>query len=66
MIAEGTLSGAVGSSILFGNVSPVVIPLGKDDGDHLTGLQRHFHNMLVWKYRSRKHRTFISHKNVQS
>jgi hypothetical protein len=66
MITERTLLCTIRGSILFGNVPPIIVPLGKDDGDHLTGLQRHFHYVFVGKCHGRKHRTLIDDKNIHN
>jgi hypothetical protein len=66
MIAKGTLLRIVGETVFLGNVSPIIIPLGEDDRDHLTGLQRHFNNVFIRKCHGRKNGARIINEDVQS
>ena len=66
MISECSLFSTIRGSILFRNSTPIIIPLGEDDRDHLTGLQGHFHYVFVRKCRSRNYRTFINDKNIHN
>jgi hypothetical protein len=66
MITEGTLLRTIRETVFLGNVSPIIIPLGEDDRDHLTGLYTHLRYMTVRKYNSTFYWTGGSDKYIQS
>jgi hypothetical protein len=64
MITERTLLRTVRETVFFGNGSPIIVPLGEDYRDHLTGLQGHFNYVFIRKCHGRKYWTLIIGKNV--
>jgi hypothetical protein len=66
MITERTLLRTIRETVFLGNVPPIIIPLGVDDGNHLTSFQSHLHYVFVRKCHGRKHRALIGHKDVHN
>jgi len=66
MITERTLLRTVRETVLLGNGAPIIIPLGEDYRDHLTGLQGHLHYMFVRKCHGRKNGTLIIHEDIHN
>jgi hypothetical protein len=66
MITESTLLCTVWETVFFRNISPIIVPLGEDDRDHLASLQGHFDDMFIGKCHGRKNRALVSHKDVHN
>jgi hypothetical protein len=66
MITEGTFLRIIGKTILLGNVPPIIVSLGEDNGDHLTSFQSHLHCVFVRKFCGSNHRARINYKYIQN